>query len=152
MNAPRDRRGYTESLWLGGLLIGLALWYGWRTYQARGAEAVASSEDEVDYLRKRALRRGGGSALMIILGLGLIVGTRLPYRGNPGQSQFFVAWWAILCLLVLALMVLAVWDMSANLSYGKRLIARLKAQRTAWLSQFNDEPDREASQQIEDVS
>jgi uncharacterized membrane protein (DUF485 family) len=125
--------GAWEGSLLGGLVLLLAVWQGWWLARQSTGQVERATGLERQYLRWRHRRRLLGTVVMGLVGLGLVVGVRLPHLGNPTRSGIYVAWWTGVVILVLVLVILAMWDMAANMQYGRRSRRALYRQQVEWM-------------------
>ncbi len=124
----------------------LLLVAGWMTRaHIRSWQRICRQSDvpqrELDYRRNQFRRRVQTSAMLAVLGVGLVIGQVL-IRFRVGGPWMIVVYWAVLIVLILWLALLAVADMVATQLYFGRLRqdhlveeARLKAQLRQWRQQ-----------------
>jgi ABC-type Fe3+ transport system permease subunit len=140
------------------LLLGLAGYYGWRQISSLRALRASSESpaEEQRYLRRRAWRRLVGCGFMVIVAVllgGLLLFLEAPgqqladlsepwtSRGEnpdltPEQRQFrtlYTCWIIGLLLAVLAMLVMAAWDMLATRRFGLTQFRRIQADRRAMI-------------------
>jgi hypothetical protein len=110
----------STSLWtslgiaLVALFLALRQWY-----ESRARDPELSSEDR-SHFKRQDVRRCAGIAVILILAVGLSIGTRLDPkiegRANPG----FIGIWIAELALVIVLLVLAAMDSLATFAYARR--------------------------------
>ncbi len=106
-----------------GLLLIVAAWWlvrlhveGWRELHRRARDMAP---EEYDFRRRQLRRRTQTSALLGLIGLGMLIGRLLIVWRAPPTA--ILAYWAGIVLLVLWLGLLAVADMVATRLYFTRL-------------------------------
>ena len=131
---PRHELALMLSLALGGtvwLIAGLLAWWQARD-RARREDEVLSEPDALHFQRQDA-RRSRVSILMALLGLGLIIGTRLePRVGGKANPLFLLTWLAVFSGVILLLMF-ALHDWAATRVYALRHRDAIHRQRMALL-------------------
>jgi hypothetical protein len=119
----------STSLWtsfglgLVALFLALRQWY-----ESRAREPELSSEDR-SHFKRQDVRRAAGIAVILILAVGLSIGTRIDPkidgRANPG----FVEIWIAELALIVVLVILAVLDSLATFAYARRQRRALARER-----------------------
>jgi hypothetical protein len=137
------------------VLLGLAAYYAWRQVQAlrglRGQENLPR-EDRL-YVRNQAWRRLACSGLMVVFA-GILAGSffiegpaeeladqraAARERGepeDPGQqwfAKFYGYYWTVALLVLLAMVLLALYDLVAIRRFGARHFRQLQADRRAMI-------------------
>ena len=150
------------SLTLAAVLVGLALYFGWRQWQT--LRTLKSPEeanvDDRRYLRARSYRRLLCSLLMLLLAGFLVGGLWLGSGLHDAQVpvteeqkaereeflRLFSTYWIVFLLIVLILVSLAALDFWATARYGLNQHRRLQADRRAFLQQqISQRRDRNGS-------
>lgn len=113
-------------------LVGLiAIVLAWRQQVDRSRRGSDLSDADSLHFRRQDRRRLLGAGLMVVLAIGLVVGTEM----SPGtREQPNLAWlrlWIGVCLLVLMLLGLALADWVANARYASRHRRSIEDERNA---------------------
>ena len=147
-----------SSILVGLLLVFAAGWFvRWHVsaWRALGERASRLDPEEIDFRRRQLRRRTQTSAMLGLVGIGMLVGRLLiVWRAHPTLILLF---WLGVVLLVLWLGLLAVADMVATRYYFSRLRhnylveqARLQAQlRRMERTRGNGQADQESSSKVE---
>lgn len=147
-----------SSILVGLLLVVAAGWFvRWHVsaWRALGERASQLDPEEIDFRRRQLRRRTQTSAMLGLVGIGMLVGRLLiVWRAHPTLILLF---WGGVVLLVLWLGLLAVADMVATRYYFSRLRrdylveqARLQAQlRRMERTRGNGQADQESSSKLE---
>jgi len=147
-----------SSILVGLLLVFAAGWFArWHVsaWRELGERASQLDPEELDFRRRQLRRRTQTSAMLGLVGIGMLVGRLLiVWRAHPTLILLF---WGGVVLLVLWLGLLAVADMVATRYYFSRLRqnylveqARLQAQlRRMERTRGNGQADQESGSKVE---
>jgi len=147
-----------SSILVGLLLVFVAAWFvRWHAsaWRALGQRASQLDPEELDFRRRQLRRRTQTSAMLGLVGVGMLVGRLLiVWRAPP---TLILVFWGGVVLLVLWLGLLAVADIVATRYYFSRLRrdylveqARLQAQlRGMERTRGNGQADQESSSKVE---
>ncbi|HEV3120455.1 MAG TPA: hypothetical protein VGY53_01065 [Isosphaeraceae bacterium] len=92
----------------------------WQAHERRERDPELSEDDALHYARQD-VRRFAGAAVMTLLGIGVLVGTRINARiGGRPQRLLFAGVWLAVFLLIMILLVLAWRDWLATFAYARR--------------------------------
>jgi hypothetical protein len=75
-----------------------------------------------------------GMIIMVLLAIGLVVGTRVDPRQGAQARQVFIATWLVVSLLILGLLSLALFDWIALRIYAGRVRRSMSRERVAILT------------------
>jgi len=128
------------------VFLGLRQWY-----ESRAREPNLSDLDRT-YFFRQDLRRGLGVAIMLILALGIWIGTRMEPLIAGKANLTFVRVWLIVIVLILVLLVLALLDWLANRLYARRLRRSIAQERVELLREVfrkSASPDGDPSSEPE---
>jgi hypothetical protein len=95
----------------------LLAWRQWR--EGRGRESDLSAADSAHFLRQD-IRRWMGVVVMILIAVALAVGSRVEPKAAGRTNPWFVVVWLTVCVLVLVLLVLALFDWLGTSRYARR--------------------------------
>jgi hypothetical protein len=102
----------------GVILVALALGF-WQWHDCRLRPTGLSPEDHA-FFRNQELRRWTVFALMLVVGVLLLVGTRISHLVGGQPNPLFVQTWIVILALVFALFMLALFDWVATGRYARR--------------------------------
>lgn len=119
----------TTSLVLSSFVVLVAALLAWKEWCDRRARAVElTPEDSLHYFHQDT-RRSMGIAVMGLLAVGLVVGSRTPTRlGNRANPQFLVIWLGVFLLIAL-LLLLAMIDWLALRGFARRQRSQILRER-----------------------
>ncbi len=144
---PRQELALVLSLALGGavwLIAGLLAW--WQARDRARREGEDLSEADALHFDRQDARRSRVTILMALLGLGLIVGTRLEPRVAGKANPLFLATWLAVFAGVVLLLMFALHDWAATRVYALRHRDAIHRQRMALLeAELKRIQDRHAS-------
>jgi hypothetical protein len=111
------------------VFLGLRQWY-----ESRAREPDLSDLDHTYFVRQD-LRRGLGVAIMMILALGIVIGSVIEPQVGGKANMTFVMVWLGMSALILFLLALALLDWSATRTYARRLRQSIARERVELLRQ-----------------
>ncbi|MDR3637190.1 MAG: hypothetical protein P4L84_25525 [Isosphaeraceae bacterium] len=121
--------GLAVSLFVAVAAAGLAL----RQRSERLKRSAELDDADSRHFRTQDRRRAWGAVLMILLALGVSVGSRVPHLAGGRSNPAFLFTWLAVFLLVLVLLALAFIDLWATRIYGRRQHHALVRERLASL-------------------
>jgi hypothetical protein len=125
---PVDRHAEgAVSLILAGTVLLIAAVLAWREHRDRRRRDPDLVAEDARHFRLQDLRRMFGVAIMALLAVGLVYGSRLDPKAGGRTNPAFVATWLILFVLIFGLLALALIDWIALRLYAgraRRAIAR----------------------------
>jgi hypothetical protein len=126
--APAPDQASSSLLISSGITL-IATFLGLRQWYERRARETDLSDLDRGYFVRQDLRRSLGVAVMLILALGLYVGSRLPPKVGGAASLVFVEVWLAISGLIVVMLVLALVDWIATRVYARRQRRYLAAER-----------------------
>src|SRR5262245_53776837 len=87
------------------------------------------SEDDARYFTKQDVRRAVVGIVMVLLAIGIAVGSRIDPRRAQLDRAWFLAIWLIVFGLILVLLLLALLDWIATWLYGRRHFREIARER-----------------------
>lgn len=110
----------TASLVLALMVLLVAALLAWKEWSDRLERNPDLSPEDARHFGHQDLRRALGLGVMVVLAIGLVVGSRLPYKvGNKSNPQFLGVWLGVF-LLILFLLMLAMVDWLAIRVFARR--------------------------------
>lgn len=110
----------TASLVLSSIVLLLAMVLGWREWRDRLDRGEELSPEDTRHFALQDGRRLLGILVMVLLAVGLLVGSRIPTRlGNKANPQFLGIWFGVF-LLIFVLLTLAMVDWIALRKFARR--------------------------------
>jgi hypothetical protein len=110
----------TASLVLSSVVLLVAALLGWREWAERRDRASELSTEDARHFGHQDTRRSMGIAIMALLSVGLVVGSRVaPRIGNRANPQFLGIWFGVF-LLIFVLLTLALIDWIALRHFARR--------------------------------
>ena len=110
----------TASLVLSSAVLLVAALLGWREWVDRRDRAAELSPEDARHFGHQDTRRTLGIVVMVVLAIGLVVGSRVPHKvGNQTNPQFLEIWLGVF-LLILFLLSLALIDWIALRMFARR--------------------------------
>jgi hypothetical protein len=110
----------TASVVLSSSVVLAAALLGWREWSDRRDRAVDLSQEDARHFGYQDTRRTLGIVVMLMLAIGLVVGSRVPHKvGNQTNPQFLGIWLGVF-LLILLLLSLAMIDWIALRHFARR--------------------------------
>ncbi|WP_435018930.1 hypothetical protein TA3x_000920 [Tundrisphaera sp. TA3] len=131
---PVQPQAEAASLIVGGIVLAIAGLLAWREHRDRRHRAPDPSPEDARHFRAQDLRRGAGVIIMVVLAIGLVVGTRVDPRQSLQSRQMFIATWLVVSLLILGLLALALFDWIALRIYAGRVRRAISRERVAILT------------------
>ena len=116
--APADPT--IPSLVLAAVVLATALYLTARQWSDRQSRADSPSETDAEYFARQDVRRFVGAAVMAVIALGIVVGSRINHRVAGGQHRVFVWVWIGVFVLIFVLLILAGRDWLDTLGYARR--------------------------------
>ena len=127
----------TASLVLSSSILLVAGLLGWREWSDRRDRAIDLSLEDARHFGHQDTRRSMGLAVMALLSVGLVVGSRIPHRiGNKTNPQFIGIWLGIF-LLIFLLLALAMIDWIALRIFARRHRDQMLRERIEILKEEN---------------
>jgi hypothetical protein len=118
---PPAQSAETVSVFLAAGVTAVALILAWRQWRESQGRETDLSEADVAHFLKQDIRRWIGVGLMLVLAVGIAVGSRLPPKAAAGgANSMFVLIWLAICILVLVLLMLALIDWIDIRQYARR--------------------------------
>ena len=117
---PPDRRDAEIGLLLSAFVVFIAAVLAYRQWRDRRRRDVDLAGAEAVYHTRQDVRRWLGVFVMVLLALGLAVGTRIPHIVRGRTNPLFVQVWLGVFLLIFALLLLALLDWFATRRYAYR--------------------------------
>jgi hypothetical protein len=112
--------GANEALVVASGVIIVAVVLGARQWRSRQGRTNDLSAVDARHFRRQDVRRLMNSAIMVVIAIGLVAGTRLnPLHGQLERRAFLLVWLAVTILLCV-LLILALVDWVATRSYATR--------------------------------
>jgi hypothetical protein len=105
------------------VFLGLRQWYEWR---ARDSDLP---DHDRGYFFRQDVRRGLGVAVMLILAVGLSVGSRIPPRVAGNANLTFIHVWLAVISLIVVMLGLALLDWISTRLYARRQHRQLASER-----------------------
>ncbi len=115
-----ERRDAAIGLLLAAFVILIAALLAYRQWSDRRRRDVDLPEDEAAYFVRQDVRRWLGAFVMLLLALGLAVGSRIPHIVGTKANALFVRVWLGVFALIFALLLLALLDWFATRRYASR--------------------------------
>ncbi len=110
----------TASLVLSTVVLIVAALLGWREWRDRRDRDPDLSPEDARHYAFQDTRRFLGIVVMVLLAVGLVVGSRLPIRvGGKTNPQFLAIWFGVF-LLIFVLLTLAMLDWVALRLFARR--------------------------------
>ncbi len=128
--------GSSETLVVAAVILVLATAFGVRLWQARRhrfEEAV--SEDDTRHYASRDRRRAGVATVLALIGLGMIATTGIDARRSPADARLWGWSWLGILALTIVLLVLALLDWLATVSYARRQVRALAEEHRSLLTE-----------------
>jgi peptidoglycan/LPS O-acetylase OafA/YrhL len=145
MPAPDAATTTIASLILAGLILlaagGLTVRV-WQERRRREEEPRLSVEDAHHFARQER-RRLAGTIVMVLLAVGIAVGSRIVPGRDPHLKNLFLAIWAAVIVLIGLLLALALLDWRATRLYAARHLRAILHERHDLIE--SDQRDRSAS-------
>lgn len=117
---PAAPSGAREGIVIATGVLTLAVAFAWRQWvERRGREGDLGQADE-DYFARKDRRRFAGTAILGLIGVGMIVGSLIDHRASKAAGQTFVWIWFGVVALVCISIVLALLDWLACRDYAVR--------------------------------
>jgi hypothetical protein len=110
----------STSLWTSAGLALIALFLALRQWYESRARDPELSEDDRSHFKRQDLRRGVGIAVIVVLAMGLSIGTRIDPKIDGRANPHFIEIWIVELALVVVLLVLAGLDSRATFAYARR--------------------------------
>jgi membrane protein implicated in regulation of membrane protease activity len=130
---PLAASGTRESLVLSAALVAIAAYFAVRQWRERRGRPTKLDAADARHFARQDWRRGLGSAVMTLIAIGLVVGTRLDPRAGRLERRLFLAVWLGVIALLSLLLVLAMLDWLAIRDYARRHRDALADERYAAL-------------------
>ena len=135
----------TASLVLSSFILLVAALLAWREWVDRRDRALELSPEDARHFGHQDTRRSLGLVVMVLLAVGLIVGSRVPHKlGNQTNSQFLAIWLAIF-LLISLLLFLAMVDWLALRIFARRHRGQILRERIEILKEEARRRNRQGS-------
>jgi UDP-N-acetylmuramyl pentapeptide phosphotransferase/UDP-N-acetylglucosamine-1-phosphate transferase len=110
----------TASLVLSGLVVLVAAGLAWREWSDRLDRSDDLSPEDARHFEHQDARRMLGLVVLVLLAVGLVVGSRVPHKvGGQTNTQFLLIWLGIF-LLIFLLLTLAMIDWVALRIFARR--------------------------------
>ena len=110
----------TASLMLSSFVVLVAALLGLRERGDRRDRALELSPEDARHFAHQDSRRVLGLVVLVLLAIGLVVGSRVPHRvGNQTNPQFLAIWFGVF-LLIFLLLTLAMIDWIALRIFARR--------------------------------
>ena len=123
----------TASLVLSSVVLIVAALLGWREWSdRRSREPGPAPEDRAHFVAQDA-RRSVGIVVLVLLALGIAIGSRTPIRLDHLANPLFVAIWLGVFVLIGMLLSLAMFDWIALRRYAHRQRSRILRERSEML-------------------
>lgn len=117
---PSARQTKRAGLALSGFVGLAAAVLAYRQHSERRRREEELSAADAEYVQSQDRRRAAGSLLMVVLALGLAVGSSLPHMGGGRYNPEFVIVWLLVFVLIVVLLGLALVDLLATRRYASR--------------------------------
>lgn len=127
--AVAPQSGSVEGLAIGAGVLVLSALFAWRGRVERSRRDDTLNEVDRSYFAHKDRRRAVGTALLSLIGAGMIAGSRIDYRASRAAGRWFLAVWLGVGVLLIASLVLAMADWVANRRYALRLRRALLEER-----------------------
>ncbi len=127
----------TASLVLSSFVVLVALFLGWREWADRRDRNPDLSPEDARHFGHQDVRRALGIVVMVILAIGLSVGSRIPHKLANKSNPTFLGIWLGIFLLILFLLTLALIDWIALRIFARRHRDQILRERVELLK-----PDR----------
>ena len=127
----------TASVVLSSSVVLVAAFLGWREWSDRRDRAVDLSPEDARHFGHRDTRRTLGIVVMVVLAIGLVVGSRVPHKvGDQTNPQFLWIWLGVF-LLILFLLSLTMIDWIALRVFARRHRNEILRERLEILQEEN---------------
>ena len=110
----------TASLVLSSFVVLVAGLLGWREWVDRRDRAEELSPEDARHFGHQDTRRTLGLVVMVVLAVGLVVGSRVPIKVDNRTNPQFLAIWLGIFVLILFLLSLAMIDWLALRVFARR--------------------------------
>jgi len=127
---PPATAGVSEGLAMSAGVLAVTAMLAWMQWREQKSQDDDLSVDDAHYFARRNQRRNLGTSILGLIGAGMFAGSLFDPRAN--RWAFLITWLAI-GGLVCVLLVLAMFDWTANRAYARRHIRLLAAERRAIL-------------------
>ncbi len=107
----------------------IAVFLGLRQWYERRARDSALADADRRYFLRQDVRRGLGVAVMLILAVGLYLGSRIPPKLGGRANLVFVQVWLVIIGLIIVMLGLALVDWISTRLYARRQRRVLAAER-----------------------
>ena len=123
----------TASLVLSSFVVLVMGLLAWRERTDRRSRSEELTPEDAQHFRSQDRRRTFGFFVLGLLAVGIVVGSRLPYKVDQRASRLFLAVWAVVFFLLFILLTLAMVDWFALRIFARRLRTRMNQERSAIL-------------------
>jgi hypothetical protein len=127
----------TAGLVLSSLILVVAALLGWREWSDRRDRALELSPEDARHFARQDSRRSMGIAIMVLLAIGLFVGSRTPHKLDKATNPQFLWIWLGIFLLIFFLLSLAMSDWLALRTFALRHRKQILRERIEILREEN---------------
>jgi hypothetical protein len=125
----------TASLLLSSFVLVVAALLGWREWVDRRDRSMELSPEDARHFGHQDRRRTVGLVVLVLLAIGLLIGSRVPHKlGNHSNPVFLGIWFAVF-LLIFILLALAMIDWVALRIFARRHRGQILRERIAILQE-----------------
>jgi hypothetical protein len=128
---PPATSGAKEGLILATGVLILSAIFAWRQWVERHRREPELSVADADYFARKDRRRFLGTAILALIGIGMVIGSLIDFRASKAAGRLFLAVWVGVSLLVCVSLVFAMIDWVANRDYALRHRRELAEARRA---------------------
>jgi hypothetical protein len=119
----------SSSLLISSGIVLIAVFLGLRQWYERRARESDLSETDRVYFFRQDVRRGLGVVVMLLLAVGLYIGSRIPPKVGDGANLIFIQVWLAISGLIVVMLVVALFDWIATRVYARRQRRFLASER-----------------------